>query len=109
MRRRLKILNKVQLGHLSQYLTEDNTWTQTLSVGEQQRLAFARVLICKSKVIFLDEATASMDEGLEDAMYRLIREILPHSMIISVGHRSTLKIHHNQILNLACDGSWEFQ
>lgn len=105
----IEILNKVQLGHLSQYLTEDNTWTQTLSVGEQQRLAFARVLICKSKVIFLDEATASMDEGLEDAMYRLIREILPHSMIISVGHRSTLKIHHNQILNLACDGSWEFQ
>ncbi|UEA16936.1 ABC transporter ATP-binding protein/permease [Pasteurella canis] len=94
------ILQKVQLGHLADKLTLENEWTRVLSLGEQQRLSFARILLCKPTVVFLDEATASMDEGLEDAMYRLLKAELPHTTIISVGHRSTLIEHHQQHLQI---------
>ncbi|MDN8812063.1 ATP-binding cassette domain-containing protein, partial [Staphylococcus aureus] len=69
-------MQQVQLGHLAEKLTQENDWTRVLSLGEQQRLSFARVLMHKPLAAFLDEATASMDEGLEDAMYRLLREEL---------------------------------
>ncbi|GJH41897.1 ABC transporter ATP-binding protein/permease [Pasteurella canis] len=94
------ILQKVQLGHLADKLTLENEWTRVLSLGEQQRLSFARILLCKPTAVFLDEATASMDEGLEDAMYRLLKAELPHTTIISVGHRSTLIEHHQQHLQI---------
>ncbi|WP_044469823.1 ABC transporter ATP-binding protein/permease [Mannheimia massilioguelmaensis] len=93
-----EIMQKVQLGHLIDRLEQQNDWTRELSLGEQQRLSFARVLIYQPKVAFLDEATASMDEGLEDAMYRLLKAELPNTTIISVGHRSTLQTHHKQHL-----------
>lgn len=93
-----EILRQVQLGHLADLLTLENDWTRVLSLGEQQRLSFARVLMQQPQVVFLDEATASMDEGLEDAMYRLLREKLPQMTVISVGHRSTLQTHHNHQL-----------
>ena len=93
-----EIMRDVQLGHLADKLEQENDWTRVLSLGEQQRLSFARLLMHKPAVAFLDEATASMDEGLEDAMYRLLRERLPNTTIISVGHRSTLQIHHQQQL-----------
>lgn len=93
-----EIMRDVQLGHLADKLKQENDWTRVLSLGEQQRLSFARILIHQPAVAFLDEATASMDEGLEDAMYRLLREHLPNTTIISVGHRSTLQIHHQQQL-----------
>lgn len=92
------ILRQVQLAHLADHLTQENEWTRVLSLGEQQRLSFARVLIQQPKVAFLDEATASMDEGLEYAMYRLLMTKLPQTTIISVGHRSTLETHHDQQL-----------
>ncbi|MCK3658398.1 ABC transporter ATP-binding protein [Pasteurellaceae bacterium Pebbles2] len=95
-----KVMQSVQLGHLSAKLNQEDDWTRVLSLGEQQRLAFARLLIIQPKIAFLDEATASMDEGLEDAMYRLLRQTLPHTTIISVGHRSTLNIHHQQQLEI---------
>ena len=93
-----EIMRDVQLGHLADKLKQENDWTRVLSLGEQQRLSFARILIHQPAVAFLDEATASMDEGLEDAMYRLVRERLPNTSIISVSHRSTLQIHHQQQL-----------
>ncbi|NBI12439.1 ATP-binding cassette domain-containing protein [[Haemophilus] felis] len=94
------LLKQVQLGHLCDQLMSENDWTRVLSLGEQQRLAFARLLLHKPKVAFLDEATASMDEGLEDAMYCLLRETLPTMTLISVGHRSTLLTHHGQHLKI---------
>lgn len=103
-----EIIKKVQLGHLAEKLEQENDWTRVLSLGEQQRLAFARLLLHKPSVAFLDEATASMDEGLEDAMYRLIRAELPQTIIISVGHRSTLQCHHQQHLRINPDKSWDF-
>ncbi|MDO5055372.1 MAG: ABC transporter ATP-binding protein/permease [Pasteurella oralis] len=97
----VNILQKVQLAHLSNKLTQEDEWTRVLSLGEQQRLSFARVLLHKPLVAFLDEATASMDEGLEDAMYRLLKVELPNTTIISVGHRSTLIAHHQQHLKIS--------
>lgn len=103
-----QIMAQVQLGHLADKLTQENDWTRVLSLGEQQRLAFARILLHKPQVVFLDEATASMDEGLEDAMYRLLRTELPQTTIISVGHRSTLQVHHQQHLLIDPDNqSWQ--
>ena len=79
----------MQLGHLIERLEQEQDWTRILSLGEQQRLAFARLLLQKPRVAFLDEASASMDEGLEFAMYQLLQSELPNTTIISVGHRST--------------------
>lgn len=103
----IDMLQKVQLGHLVDRLEQEQDWTRILSLGEQQRLAFARLLLHKPAVAFLDEATASMDEGLEFAMYQLLRETLPNTTIISVGHRSTLKSMHQQQLLLQDEGQWQ--
>ena len=103
-----RVLEQVQLAHLQDRLEQEQDWSRILSLGEQQRLAFARLLLHKPKVAFLDEASASLDEGMEYAMYRLIREELPNTTIISVGHRSTLVPLHQQQLELRTDGSWVF-
>ena len=103
-----RVLERVQLAHLQDRLEQEQDWSRILSLGEQQRLAFARLLLHKPKVAFLDEASASLDEGMEHAMYRLIREELPNTTIISVGHRSTLVPLHQQQLELHTDGSWVF-
>ena len=103
-----RVLEQVQLAHLQDRLEQEQDWSRILSLGEQQRLAFARLLLHKPKVAFLDEASASLDEGMEHAMYRLIHEELPNTTIISVGHRSTLVPLHQQQLELHTDGSWAF-
>lgn len=100
------LLQTVQLGHLADKLFDERDWSHVLSLGEQQRLAIARVLLHRPKVALLDEATASMDEGLEDAMYRLLTEQLPATTIISVGHRSTLHQHHHVHLEVLGGGAW---
>lgn len=103
------VLAAVQLGHLADRLDDVADWSRILSLGEQQRLAFGRLLLGKPQAAFLDEATSAMDEGLEDAMYRLVRQHLPETVLVSVGHRSTLYIHHPYQLVLSGDGSghWE--
>lgn len=100
------ILMEVHLAHLIPMLHEENSWSQILSLGEQQRLAFARLLISRPQVVFLDEASASMDEGLEYNMYQLLRNKLPNTTVISVGHRSTLKPFHKYYLSLEPQGVW---
>ncbi|OXR49729.1 MULTISPECIES: ABC transporter ATP-binding protein/permease [unclassified Pusillimonas] len=102
-----QVLDAVQLGHLADRLDEDADWSRILSLGEQQRLAFGRLLLAQPAAAFLDEATSAMDEGLEDAMYRLVAQHLPDTLLISVGHRSTLVRHHPVQLNLKGDGGWE--
>ena len=67
----------VQLGHLVDDLDRGRDWSKTLSPGEQQRLGFGRILLRDPSVIFLDEATSALDEGMEHAMYDLVRERLP--------------------------------
>jgi putative ATP-binding cassette transporter len=68
------------------------------SLGEQQRMAFARVLLRKPDWVFLDEATASLDEEIEEHVYKRIKELLPKTTIISIAHRSTVRHHHDNIL-----------
>ena len=87
-------------------LDEDQDWAKVLSPGEQQRIAFARVLLTKPKAVFLDESTSAVDEGLEFALYDLLRKELPDCIVVSASHRSTVEPHHNQELELFGDGRW---
>jgi len=107
----IRVLEAVQLGHLIERLDEVQDWSRMLSLGEQQRLAFGRLLLAKPVAAFLDEATSAMDEGLEDAMIRLIRSQLPDTLLVSVGHRSTLLAHHDVHLHLGGEepGAWFLQ
>lgn len=101
------ILDLVQLGHLRGRLDAVDDWSRILSLGEQQRLAFGRLLLAQPAAAFLDEATSAMDEGLEDAMYGLLRARLPRTRIVSVGHRSTLRRYHGmELLLQGHDGQW---
>lgn len=100
------ILQQVQLGHLGEQLDVDQDWSQVLSPGEQQRLAFGRVLANRPALVFLDEATSATDTGLEHSLYSLLRRELPQAMLVSVGHRETLHAFHDQVLELARDGRW---
>jgi putative ATP-binding cassette transporter len=72
-----------------------------LSGGEQQRLAFARALINKPDWLFLDEATASLPEEDQEALYKLLKEKLPQTTLVSIGHRSSLARFHDKKLVLA--------
>lgn len=100
-------LEDVALGHLAGRLNDVQDWAKVLSPGEQQRIAFARVLLQKPRVIFLDESTSAIDEGQEFAVYRLLRNRLPESIIVSVTHRGTVEQHHEHHLRLLGDGGWE--
>ncbi len=102
-------LRRCHLGHLVARLDEEDDWTRILSLGEQQRLAIGRVLLNRPRVVFLDEASSAMDEGLEHAMYRLLRESLPDATLVSVGHRSSLRGFHAGELELLGEGKWQLQ
>jgi putative ATP-binding cassette transporter len=99
-------LLKVALPHLIIRINEVKDWAKELSVGEQQRIAFARILLNKPKAVFLDESTSAMDEGLELMLYRLVRAELPDSIVVSVSHRATVDQHHDRQLELLGDGEW---
>jgi len=101
------MLSKVALGHLVSQLDVVDDWSAVLSPGEQQRIAFARVLLIRPQAVFLDEATSAIDEGLEFALYELVRSELPETIVVSVAHRSTVDVHHTQRLDLSGDGRWE--
>ncbi|TFF42009.1 ABC transporter ATP-binding protein/permease [Pseudomonas sp. RIT623] len=99
-------LQQVNLAHLVERLGEQRDWSRILSIGEQQRLAFARVLFNRPQVVFLDESTSAMDEGLEHALYGLLRREMADSLLVSVGHRSTLAGFHSHRLEVDGQGGW---
>ena len=101
-----RILQLVDLPALADKLDTADDWSRILSLGEQQRLAFARVLLAAPDYIFLDEATSALDEPREIEMYKLLREQLPAVTIVSVGHRSTLFNLHDVELNLDGKGNY---
>lgn len=102
----INILKLCRLPELTERLDDFADWTQILSLGEQQRIAFARVLIAKPHWLFLDEATAALDEDTENHLYTLIRDRLTDTTVISVGHRSTLTAFHKKNLHLST-GTWQ--
>lgn len=97
---KVEALTQVGLADLAGRLDENQRWDRVLSLGEQQRLAFARLLLQKPAWIFLDEATAALDEPNQDAMMTLLTEALPDSSIISIGHRPGLEAFHTRTLTL---------
>ena len=90
----------VGLPELVDRLDEEANWAQRLSIGEQQRVAFARVLLVRPQVVFLDEATSALDEAAEMSLYRLLREAPWHPTIVSVGHHGNLRRFHDIVLDL---------
>jgi vitamin B12/bleomycin/antimicrobial peptide transport system ATP-binding/permease protein len=94
----------VGLPQLASQLEEDAHWNRILSLGEQQRLGLARALLHAPQYLFLDEATASLDEASEARLYRLLEEKLPATTIVSIGHRSTLEAFHQRHVVLSPNG-----
>jgi putative ATP-binding cassette transporter len=90
----------VGLPALALRLEEAAAWPHVLSLGEQQRLSIARVLLVRPDVLLLDEATAALDEPLEARLYALIAQRLPKVVLLSIGHRSTLVALHDTALAL---------
>ena len=98
------VLAAVGLSRLEPQLDEEAHWNRMLSLGEQQRLGLARALLHAPQYLFLDEATASLDEPAEAKLYRLLEERLPATTIVSIGHRSTLEAFHDRNVVLTHDG-----
>jgi len=93
-------LDKVGLAYLNDKIEEDAPWDQTLSGGEKQRLAFARLLLHTPDIIVLDEATSALDEKSQDKMMQMVIHELPEVTIISVAHRAELEVFHSRKITL---------
>src|SRR3954451_14987105 len=89
-------LHKVGLDHLKEKIEEEAPWDQTLSGGEKQRLAFARLLLHKPDIVVLDEATSALDEKSQDKMMKMVTDELPKATIVSVAHRVELEAFHSR-------------
>ncbi|MDQ0203472.1 ABC transporter ATP-binding protein/permease [Pectinatus haikarae] len=103
-----QLLKSCKLSKLADQLEEINDWSSILSLGEQQRLAFARIFLKKPAWVFLDEATSALDEATENHMYTLLKKELPQITIVSIGHRATLLPHHEYRLDVSGNGDYKF-
>lgn len=92
----LKVLEKCQLQHLKNWLDTSANWSQRLSPGEQQRLAFARAILIRPDILFLDEATSALDDETEQLMYCLLVDDLPNVTLFSVAHRNSVAKYHQR-------------
>lgn len=104
----LGILEQVHLPHLAGHvggLDAIQDWEKLLSVGEQQRLAFGRVLVHRPSIVILDEATSALDSGNEASLYARLRD--GRTTLISIAHRAAVLCHHTHVLRLMGGGAWE--
>ena len=99
----VRVLRDVGLPQLCDRLDHDDNWPMRLSMGEQQRLGFARALLAKPDWIFLDEATASVDPEAETELYQTLRERLPNATLVSIAHRPSVAAFHERRLNMSRD------
>src|SRR5262249_21831431 len=95
-----EVLTAVGMAGLVPRLDEEAHWNRTLSLGEQQRLGIARAILQAPDYLFLDQATASLDEPAETALYTLLETQLKHMTLVSIGHRATLAAFHGRQLAL---------
>ena len=105
-----QVLEQVNLAHLDQRFggfEAQQDWADVLSLGEQQRLTFARLLLNQPKYVILDEATSALDLDNEERLYQHLRSI--GTTFLSVGHRSTLANYHQLVLELAQDQTWQIR
>jgi vitamin B12/bleomycin/antimicrobial peptide transport system ATP-binding/permease protein len=98
-------LERCGLAHLTERLDEIERWDRVLSVGEQQRVAFARLLLHKPGWVFMDEATSALDETGQTSMMQLFRDELAGSTLISIAHRTGLDAFHTRTLTLVKSAS----
>lgn len=103
------LLERFGLQNLAGQLDTVDDWSRILSLGEQQRLAFIRILLLRPDIVFLDESTSALDEPREAQAYEILHQLLPQMAVVSVGHRSSLLNCHDKQLVLAGDGYWKLQ
>lgn len=103
------LLERFGLQKLAGQLDTVDDWSRILSLGEQQRLAFIRILLLRPDIVFLDESTSALDEPREAQAYEILHQLLPKMAVVSVGHRSSLLNCHDKQLVLAGDGYWKLQ
>jgi putative ATP-binding cassette transporter len=99
-----ELIEAVGLPALASRVEEEAHWNRMLSLGEQQRLGIARALLYAPDFLFLDEATASLDEPAEAALYQLLERRLARATIVSIGHRATLAAFHKRRLAYTREG-----
>ena len=90
-----------KLPHLADRLDESAAWSHRLSPGEQQRLAFARALLYRPDILFMDESSSALDNATEAHLYQLLLDRLPDCTVVSVAHRTTLEVFHDRQLHVA--------
>ncbi len=100
-----ELIAAVGLPSLVPRIEEEAHWNRMLSLGEQQRLGIARALLYAPDFLFLDEATASLDEPAEAELYQLLDRRLANATIVSIGHRATLTAFHKRRLAFRRDGN----
>lgn len=103
------LLERLGLQKLAGQLDTVDDWSRILSLGEQQRLAFIRILLLRPDIVFLDESTSALDEPREAQAYEILHQMMPQMAVVSVGHRSSLLNCHDKQLVLAGDGYWKLQ
>ena len=104
----LRLLERVNLPDLAERfggLDAERDWEKVLSIGEQQRLAFARVLLTRPRYAMLDEATSALDVANEESLYRQLAAT--ETTLVSVGHRSSILKYHKHVLELTGEGGWQ--
>jgi putative ATP-binding cassette transporter len=103
-----KALVNARIGSLADQLDREDIWSQRLSGGEQQRIAIARALLKQPDWLFLDESTSALDEKLEADLYRMLKQQLPRTTIVTIGHRSSLAAFHARHLDMTENGAGQF-
>ena len=96
-----QLLHDCRLPHLAGRLDETARWGHRLSPGEQQRLAFARALLYRPDILFMDESSSALDNDTETHLYQLVIDRLPECTVVSVAHRTTLEAFHPNTLHVA--------
>lgn len=96
-----QVLEECHLQNLIHRLHDAARWSELLSPGELQRVNFARIFLHQPEWIFLDESTSSLDLGNEKYLYELLREKLPHSTVISIGHQTSVEAYHDKIIDIS--------